>query len=88
MVGGSFLAALLVKMAIGVLDYFLARKGIRDGVKKDIALAGERLAKNAEHYKAENPVNLAPGDLFGPLRVRGFVSGRKPGISGDDPDDS
>jgi len=64
----NFLAALLAKLAIELVDYFLGRKGIRDNVKKDIALRAERLAKKAEKYKADNPIsldNLPPG-----LRLR------------------
>ena len=79
-------AGILVRMAIGLLDYFLARKGIKDSVKKDIALAGMRWARDAEAYKAENPVQLAPGDLLGPFKLR--FPGDKPRVSGPVSDSS
>ena len=62
------LASILAALAVELLDYLLNRKGIRDNVKLSIALRTEQLAKKAEKYKADNPVNL--DDLPASLRLR------------------
>jgi len=66
----NFVAAFLSKLAVGILTTLLARKDLKDSIRKDIALASERWAKDAEAYKANHPINLhAPiGDDFGVRR--------------------
>ena len=65
----NFVAAFLSKLAIGILSVLLARKDLKDSVRKDIALASERFAKDAEAYKASHPIDPhAP--IGGDFRVR------------------
>ena len=64
----NLIAAFLAKLAISILNTLLARKDLKDSVRKGIQLASERWAKDAEAYKAANPIDLA--DLPPSLRLR------------------
>jgi len=47
----------LATLALELVSYFVNRKTLKDGVRKDIALKAERLAKQAHKWKADNPVS-------------------------------
>ena len=61
---GAALAQALASMAVAVLQWYWARKDIRDSERSKIALAGLEQINKALDWKADHPVVLTD-DPFG-----------------------
>ena len=53
----SVLAKIIATLALELVSFFLNRKTLKDGVRKDIALKAETLAKKAYSWKADHPIS-------------------------------